>query len=81
MIIIGGLSTFYNTYGLAMDSITRYQVVLPNGSIVNATPTEHGDLYKGLKGGLSNFGKLHIQILFLLYNHGRAILTSTSQAL
>ncbi|KXG51728.1 FAD-binding, type 2 [Penicillium griseofulvum] len=53
--ILGG-GTFYNTHGLAIDSVTRFQVVLPNGNIVNATATEHADLYKGLKGGLSNFG-------------------------
>ncbi|KAJ5951558.1 uncharacterized protein N7479_009971 [Penicillium vulpinum] len=55
-ILGGGLSTFYNTYGLAIDSVTRFQVVLPNGNIVNATQTENADLYKGLKGGLNNFG-------------------------
>ncbi|KAJ5186090.1 FAD-binding type 2 [Penicillium cf. griseofulvum] len=55
-ILGGGLSTFYNTHGLAIDSVTRFQVVLPNGNIVNATATEHADLYKGLRGGLSNFG-------------------------
>ncbi|KAJ5359803.1 hypothetical protein N7517_008994 [Penicillium concentricum] len=55
-ILGGGLSTFYNTHGLAIDSVTRFQVVLPNGNIVNATSTEHADLYKGLKGGLNNFG-------------------------
>ncbi|KAI2837082.1 CAZyme family AA7 [Aspergillus niger] len=52
----GGLSLFYNTNGLAIDTVTRFQVVTPNGTIVNATPTEHADLYKGLKGGLNNFG-------------------------
>jgi hypothetical protein len=57
---LGGLSTFYNTHGLAIDSVTRFQVVLPNGNTVNATATEHADLYKGLKGGLSNFGKTDI---------------------
>jgi FAD/FMN-containing dehydrogenase len=56
----GGLSTFYNTHGLAIDSVTRFQVVLPNGTIVDATPTEHADLYKGLKGGLNNFGETAI---------------------
>ncbi|GKZ73782.1 hypothetical protein AnigIFM63309_008305 [Aspergillus niger] len=52
----GGLSLFYNTNGLAIDTVTRFQVVTPNGTIVNATQTEHADLYKGLKGGLNNFG-------------------------
>ncbi|EKV11537.1 Magnesium transporter MRS2/LPE10 [Penicillium digitatum] len=55
-ILGGGLSTFYNTHGLALDSVTRFQVVLPNGKIVDATQTEYADLYKGLKGGLNNFG-------------------------
>ncbi|KAL8826048.1 MAG: hypothetical protein Q9191_004034, partial [Dirinaria sp. TL-2023a] len=52
----GGLSLFYNTYGLGMDQIVRYQVVLTNGNIVNATPTQNADLYKALKGGLTNMG-------------------------
>ncbi|KGO52457.1 FAD linked oxidase, N-terminal [Penicillium expansum] len=52
----GGLSAFHNTHILAIDSVTRFQVVLPNGKIVDATETEHADLYKGLKGGLNNFG-------------------------
>ncbi|KAJ5769069.1 hypothetical protein N7520_003628 [Penicillium odoratum] len=56
-ILGGGLSTFYNTYGLAIDSVIRFQVVLPSGSIVNATQTENADLFKGLKGGLNNFGE------------------------
>ncbi|KAJ5216363.1 uncharacterized protein N7498_002770 [Penicillium cinerascens] len=55
-IIGGGLSTFYNSYGLAIDSVTRFQEVLPDGTIVNASQKEHADLYKGLKGGLNNFG-------------------------
>lgn len=56
---VGGLSTFYNTYGLAVDSVSRFQAVLADGTIVNATPTEHADLYKGLKGGLNNFGEMN----------------------
>lgn len=57
LITTGGLSLFYNTNGLAIDTVTRFKVVTPNGTILNATPTEHADLYKGLKGGLNNFGK------------------------
>lgn len=33
------------------------QVVLTNGTVVNATINENADLYKSLKGGLSNFGR------------------------
>ncbi|OQE84024.1 hypothetical protein PENNAL_c0029G08445 [Penicillium nalgiovense] len=69
----GGPSTFYNAHGLAIDSVTRFQVVLPNGTIVDATPTEHTDLYKGLKGGLNNFGETAIvyQITFHSPNRSR----------
>ncbi len=34
----------------------EWQVVLMDGSIVNATRQERADLYKALKGGMSNFG-------------------------
>ena len=69
----GGLSLFYNSYGLGMDQVVRFQVisirdlsksikliqsqvVLTSGDIVNATPTQNADLYKALKGGLTNMG-------------------------
>lgn len=52
----GGLSLFYNAYGLGIDQIIRYQVVLTDGSIVDATPKQNADLYKALKGGLTNLG-------------------------
>jgi hypothetical protein len=32
------------------------QVVLMDGRIVDATPTQNSDLYKALKGGMANFG-------------------------
>ena len=31
--------------------------MLTDGSVVDATPTRNVDLYKALKGGLTNFGK------------------------
>lgn len=52
----GGISLFNDKKGLGLDQVVRYEVVLPSGKIVNATPTQNADLYKALKGGLSNFG-------------------------
>jgi hypothetical protein len=52
----GGIALFNDKYGLGMDQIVRYEVVLTNGTVVNATIHENADLYKSLKGGLSNFG-------------------------
>ncbi|KAI0889686.1 FAD-binding domain-containing protein [Annulohypoxylon maeteangense] len=53
----GGLSYFATQRGLALDNVKSYEVVLANGSIVTATATnQYSDLYKGLRGGGSNFG-------------------------
>ncbi len=41
---------------------TYTQVVLTDGTIVNATPTQNADLYKALKGGLNNFGRYILDI-------------------
>ncbi|KAF4636553.1 hypothetical protein G7Y89_g1531 [Cudoniella acicularis] len=56
LLLLGGLSLFYNTYGTSMSRISRYGVVLPNGRILNATSTENSDLFHALKGGITNFG-------------------------
>lgn len=53
---LGGLSFFSKRYGLAMDGIINHEVVLGNGTIVNANATSNADLHKALKGGSGNFG-------------------------
>jgi hypothetical protein len=45
-----------NKRGFACDSIVNYEVVLANGSIINANQDENKTLWKALKGGGSNFG-------------------------
>ncbi|KAI1372705.1 FAD-binding domain-containing protein [Hypoxylon crocopeplum] len=53
----GGLSYFATQLGLACDNVKSYEVVLANGSIVTATAdNQYSDLYKGLRGGATNFG-------------------------
>lgn len=42
--------------GTAADDMLNFEVVLANGSIVNANADENADLYKALKGGGNNFG-------------------------
>lgn len=37
-------------------SLTRRQIVLASGEIVNANAYYHSDLFKALKGGTNNFG-------------------------
>ncbi|RDI80476.1 hypothetical protein Vi05172_g9594 [Venturia inaequalis] len=52
----GGLSFFQGLEGLACDGILNHEVVLGNGSIVNANSRENADLHRALKGGSNNFG-------------------------
>ncbi|KAI5918292.1 hypothetical protein F4810DRAFT_692903 [Camillea tinctor] len=63
----GGMSYFSSEYGLAMDNVKSYEVVLGNGTIVTASAdNEYSDLYKGLRGGATNFG---IVTNYELYTH------------
>ncbi|CRG90184.1 Bifunctional solanapyrone synthase [Talaromyces islandicus] len=52
----GGTSPFSNKYGWALDNVYEYEVVLANGTIVNANETHNQDLYFALRGGGNNFG-------------------------
>ncbi|KAK4496428.1 hypothetical protein PRZ48_012408 [Zasmidium cellare] len=52
----GGLTFFMGRRGFACDSVRNYEVVLANGTIVNANTTHNIDLWRALKGGGSNFG-------------------------
>ena len=50
-----GFSHKSNQYGLAIDTIVGYNLVLPNGTVVRVTESTHPDLFFGLKGGSNNF--------------------------
>jgi len=50
----GGLSYLSNQYGMACDSFRELEVVLPNGDIVTASPTENEDLFFADRGGGGN---------------------------
>ncbi|KAF4978721.1 hypothetical protein FZEAL_4941 [Fusarium zealandicum] len=52
----GGYSFHTNSRGFACDAVANFEVVLANGTIVNANQTENSDLWKALKGGSGNFG-------------------------
>ncbi|CUA67128.1 hypothetical protein RSOLAG22IIIB_07207 [Rhizoctonia solani] len=52
----GGYSWLSNQYGLTIDTVTAFEVVLPNGAITTATEKTNPDLFFGLKGGFNNFG-------------------------
>ncbi|KAG8737199.1 hypothetical protein FRC10_008464 [Ceratobasidium sp. 414] len=52
----GGYSWLSNQYGLTIDTVTAFEIVLPNGTITTATETTNPDLFFGLRGGSNNFG-------------------------
>lgn len=52
------LKNSYYTFrqGFGCDNVVHFEVVLADGSVINANSTSHDDLYRALKGGSSNFG-------------------------
>lgn len=55
---LGGMSHFSNHWGMAVDNVEGFEVVLANSSIVQANKNKNEDLYEVLKGGGPNFGIL-----------------------
>ncbi|KAI1499597.1 putative FAD-binding oxidoreductase [Biscogniauxia marginata] len=51
-----GLSYLTDLYGLVCDNVVNFEVVLADGSIVNANAKSNPDLWWALKGGANNFG-------------------------
>jgi FAD/FMN-containing dehydrogenase len=56
LLLGGGVGWHTPRRGFGCDSVVNYEVVLANGSIVNANVSTHSDLWRALKGGSSNFG-------------------------
>jgi hypothetical protein len=52
----GGISFFAASHGMACDSIANFEVVLADGSIINANATSNSDMWQALKGGSGNLG-------------------------
>lgn len=52
----GGISYFGPRFGWTCDTATNFEIVLANGSIINANDNENTDLLWALRGGTNNFG-------------------------
>lgn len=51
-----GFNYLMNGKGMSVDNILNFEVVLGDGSVVNANATSYPDLFKALKGGNNNYG-------------------------
>lgn len=56
LLVSGGINYFAKRYGFSVNTVVGMQVVLGNGSIVEASETANQDLFWALKGGSNNFG-------------------------
>lgn len=55
--LTGGGNSFHSaSHGMGWDTVANFQIVVQNGSIINANAKEHPDLWVALKGGSVNFG-------------------------
>ena len=63
-----GYSFKSNQYGLAIDTIVGFNLVLPNGTVARVTNSTHPDLFFGLKGGYNNFVSHFSNAIAVLFN-------------
>jgi len=52
----GGWGYLARKYGLASDNLLSVDLVTADGQLLTASPTEHADLFWGVRGGGGNFG-------------------------
>ncbi|KAL4961540.1 FAD-binding oxidoreductase [Aspergillus stella-maris] len=51
-----GFSFLSNREGMTIDNVVNYEIVIANGTVVQANQNSHPDLFWALKGGNNNFG-------------------------
>jgi hypothetical protein len=53
-----------NMYGLAIDNVVAYELVLPNGTVRIITRADE-DLWFGLGGGFNNFVRVSLCLVLI----------------
>uniref|UniRef100_A0A093X899 Bifunctional solanapyrone synthase n=1 Tax=Talaromyces marneffei PM1 TaxID=1077442 RepID=A0A093X899_TALMA len=76
----GGISFFGPRYGWACNQALLYEVVLANGSIVEASESHNADLWWGLRGGSNNFGVV-TKVILAAFEQGPLWTTTTDNTL
>lgn len=56
LLLGGGISWYASREGYSCDNVVNFEVVLANGTVINANESCHKDLWRALKGGSGNFG-------------------------
>lgn len=72
----GGISHLGPQYGWTCNTALAFEVVLADGSIVEASENQQSDLFYGLRGGLNNFGIVTL-VTLKTFDQGR-LWTSTT---
>ena len=52
----GGIGPFSRTYGLSSDHVRAFELVTGKGEVLRVTPTDHPELFWGLRGGKGTLG-------------------------
>jgi FAD/FMN-containing dehydrogenase len=52
----GGVGWIRRKHGLAVDALRRVEMVTAEGEVVSASPDEHADLFRGIRGAGGSFG-------------------------
>ena len=52
----GGMGWLGRKYGLSADSVNFFELITPDGQLIQASSSENSDLFWGLRGGGGNFG-------------------------
>ena len=74
-LVEGGFGNIMRKFGLTIDSLSSVQMVLADGTIVEASDTEHPDLFWAVRGGSGNFG-IATELRFRCHDFGPDVFTA-----